>query len=193
MRQTKKERTKKEIMEAAKNIIHTQGYDALTVRHLAEVTGYAYTNLYYYFKDLNALLWAVRLDMIEDMITSLTAASPSKDNPVEEMISALFCYTDYFYAYPNVFRFFYFHSFTQPEGDESEQKLDQRFQGIWQASFGRLVREGILQPDEVPIVAKTILYALHGMIMLRFSTNGFNEIDSIKAELAKLVNYLLII
>ena len=70
MKQTKKERTQKEIIEAAKDIIHDKGHEAVTVRYLAEVTGYSYTNLYYYFKDVNALLWTLRLDMIEDMIRS---------------------------------------------------------------------------------------------------------------------------
>ena len=50
MKQTKKERTQKEIIEAAKDIIHDKGHEAVTVRNLAEVTGYSYTNLYYYLR-----------------------------------------------------------------------------------------------------------------------------------------------
>ncbi|MDF2674604.1 MAG: Bacterial regulatory protein tetR family, partial [Clostridiales bacterium] len=96
MKQTKKERTQNEIIQAAKDIIHDKGYEAVTVRYLADVTGYSHTNLYYYFKDLNALLWALRLDMIEDMITELTSVSFTKDNPVEEILSAFFYYTDFF-------------------------------------------------------------------------------------------------
>lgn len=191
MKQTKKERTQKEILKAAKNIIHDKGHEAVTVRYLAEETGYSYTNLYYYFKDVNALLWALRLDMIEDMITELTSLSFKKDDPVEEILDVFFCYTDYFFKHPNVFRFFYFYPFVQPEGDHSYQKLEQRFQTMWQTSFIRLIQENILQAEDIEVVAKTIIYALQGMIMLSFSSNGSTQKEDIKEELIKLVNYLL--
>lgn len=190
MKPTKKERTQKEIIQAAKEIIHDKGYEALTVRYLAEVTGYSHTNLYYYFKDLNALLWALRLDMIEDMITELTPGSSANDDPVEEIINTFSCYTDYFFKHPNVFRFFYFYSFSQPEGDDNYQKLEERFRDIWQTSFYRLIQEGIIQADDIEVVAKTIIYALQGMIMLSFSSNGIIKQESIKEELVKLINYL---
>ncbi|HOI84753.1 MAG TPA: TetR/AcrR family transcriptional regulator [Acholeplasmataceae bacterium] len=190
MKQTKKERTQKEIIEAAKDIIHDKGHEAVTVRYLAEVTGYSYTNLYYYFKDVNAFLWTLRLDMIEDMITELTSISFKKDDPVEEILGAFFCYTDYFFKHPNVFRFFYFYPFVQPEGDDSYQKLEQRFHSMWQTSFIRLIQEGIIQTEDIEVVAKTIIYALQGMIMLSFSSNGATQKEDIKDELIKLVNYL---
>jgi AcrR family transcriptional regulator len=190
MKIPKRERTQREIIEAAKEIIRDKGYEAVTVRCLAEVTGYSHTNLYYYFRDLNALLWALRLDMIEDMITELASASFAKDDPVEEILGAFSCYTDYFFKHPNVFRFFYFYPFVQPEGDNSYQRLEQRFHGIWQTSFYRLVQEGIIHTDDIEIVAKTIIYALQGMIMLSFSSNGITKQEDIENELVKLINYL---
>ncbi len=190
MKLSKKERTQKEILEAAKGIVHEKGHEAVTVRYLAEVTGYSYTNLYYYFKDVNALLWTLRLDMIEDMITELTSIPFTKDDPAEEITGAFYCYIDYFFKYPNVFRFFYFYPFVQPDGDNSYQKLEERFSNMWNTSFARLIQEGLIQPDHVEIVAKTIIYALQGMIMLSFSSNGTTNQDDIKAELTRIVSYL---
>jgi AcrR family transcriptional regulator len=190
MKQSKKERTQKEIIEAAKGIVHDKGHDAVTVRYLAEVTGYSYTNLYYYFKDVNALLWTLRLDMIEDMITELTSVSFTNDDPVEEILGAFLCYTDYFFKHPNVFRFFYFYPFIQPDGDDSYKKLEERFSSMWHNSFFRLMQEGVIQSNNIEIVAKTITYALQGMIMLSFSSNGTTKQEDIKAELIKILNYL---
>lgn len=190
MKQTKKERTQKEIIEAAKGIVHDKGHEAVTVRNLAELTGYSHTNLYYYFKGLDALLWTLRLDMIEDMITELSVVSFIKDDSVEEILHAFFSYTDYFFDHPNVFRFFYFYPFVQPEADDSYQKLEQRFHGIWQTSFFKLIQEGIIKAEDIEVVAKTIIYALQGMIMLSFSSNGVAKKEDIKDELVKLVNYL---
>ncbi|MDF2822414.1 MAG: uncharacterized protein K0R15_2862 [Clostridiales bacterium] len=139
---------------------------------------------------MNALLWTLRLDMIEDMITELTSISFMNDNPVEEILGAFFSYTDYFFKHPNVFRFFYFFPFVQPEGDDSYQKLEKRFHGIWQTSFSRLIQEDIIKTEDIEVVAKSIIYALQGMIMLSFSSNGTTKIEDIKDELVKLVNYL---
>lgn len=191
MKLTKKQRTQLEIINAAKDIIHDKGHTAVTVRHLAELTGYAYTNLYYYFKDLNGLLWALRLNMIEDMIDVLSSKALIVEDPIEEILCAFNSYCDYFFEHPNVFRFFYFHPFIKPEDDHSYDDLEIRFQGMWQNSFYRLVSEGVLQPTEIELVAKTIIYTLQGMIMLSFSSNGTMNNDEIKVELSKLVHYLM--
>ncbi len=190
MKNTKKERTKKEIIEAAKEIVHAKGHEGVTVRHLAEVTGYSYTNLYYYFKDINALFWTLRLDMIEDMILELTPISFKKDNSVEEILGIFCCYTDYFFKHPNVFRFFYFYPFVQPEGDDSYQKLEQRFHDMWETSFCKLIQRDIIKAEDIEVVAKTIIYSLQGMIMLSFSSNGNVKKEDIKEELTKIVYYL---
>jgi hypothetical protein len=85
-------------------------------------------------------LWTLRLDMIEDMIAELTSISFKKDDPAEEILGAFFCYTDYFFKNPNVFRLFYFYLCVQPEGDDSYKKLEQRFHSMWQTSFIRLIQ-----------------------------------------------------
>lgn len=191
MKHIKKERTQKEIIRAAKEIIHDRGHEAVTVRYLAEVTGYSHTNLYYYFKDLNALLWTLRLDMIADMIAELTSVPFAKEDPVEEITGIFFCYADYFFKHPNVFRFFYFYPFVQPEGDDGYQKLEERLGGMWRTSFFRLTQEGMIHAVDIEVVAKTIIYALQGMIMLSFSSNGALELENIKEELSKIIRYLL--
>lgn len=191
MKQTKKERTQKDILSAAKSIILDKGHESLTVRSLAEVTGYSYTSLYYYFKDMNTLLWILRLEMIEDMISSLSSISMTKKDPVEELQESFLSYTDYFFEHPNIFRFFYFIPFVEPEGDASYQNLEKRFYGMWQNSFMRLVQDGTVQPDDIPIIAKTIIYSLQGMIMLSFSSNGSMNMDTIKDELTKLIHFLI--
>lgn len=191
MQLTKKERTYQEIIQAAKVIVRDEGHNAVTVRRLAERTGLAYTSLYYYFKDLYALLWTLRLDMIEDMIADLSAADLQHEDPVAELLAALFSYVDYFFQHPTIFRFFYFCHFDQPEGDDRYEKLQARFGGIWQASLARLVQAQIIPAHDLDSLARTIIYALQGMMTLSFSANGLMSSEAVQSELARLVQYLL--
>lgn len=190
MHPAKKERTRQEIIQAAKGIVLEHGYEAVTVRRLAEVTGYTHTNLYYYFKDLDSLLWALRMDMIEEMIVELTSGHPAGDDPVDEILDAFSRYAAYYYQHPGVFRFFYFRAFVQPGEDDGSDNLDGRFSQIWQASFGRLIEAGIIRTEDLDTIARSIIYALHGLLMFSFSANGMSDPDSVRNELAKMVRLL---
>ncbi|NCA99589.1 MAG: TetR/AcrR family transcriptional regulator [Clostridia bacterium] len=191
MTMSKKERTLQEILRAAKASILADGHESVTVRRLAEKTGLAYTGLYYYFKDLNALLWTLRLDMIDDMMAELTVVESAHKDPIEALLAGLSQYTGYFFQHPTVFRFFYFGQFVQPEGDERYLKLQARMGEIWQQSFSRLVQSGQVLPEEIDFLARTIIYALQGMITLSFSANGLMTQETVQSELEQLVLYLL--
>lgn len=191
MNLSKKERTQKDIIEVAKGIIHDKGHDAITVRYLAELTGHSYTNLYYYYKNVETLMWILRIEMIEDMIKELMFIVHKNDDPIQELLDALFTYINYFFRHPSVFRFFYFHAFAQQEGDDSYQQLENQFSSMWQTSFSRLIHEGYISSENVEVTAKTLIYAMHGLMLLFFSSNGITEEDTVKQELCKLVNHLL--
>lgn len=188
---TKKEKVQQEIIQHAKKIIHDSGFESLTVRRLAKETDFSYTNIYYYFKDLNTLFWELRLDMIEDMISELSFAPSGKLSPTNELIEILNTYLSYYFRYPNVFRFFYFKDFVQPQDDQSYAELETRFSEMWQSSFHRLLQEKIIRPSDIEIIVKTIIYSLQGMIMLSFSSNGSMSKKDIENELVQLVHYIL--
>ena len=187
----KKEMTTKLLMNAAKKIIHSEGHQFVTVRHVAEEAGYTYPILYHYFKDLDSLLWNLRLEMIEDMISELPKPSLKNIDPVSDLKRVLKTYAEYYFYHPNVFRFFYFYPFKKPENDDGYDKLEQRFQGMWQQSFVRLVQEGYMKQEEIATVAKTIIYTIQGMILLSLSANGSLTEKEVYKELDLIIDYII--
>lgn len=191
----------------AKGFIRDFGHEALTVRALAELTGLSHTSLYYYFSDMDAFLWHLRHEMILDMQTDLATGSSDKaahqdilpegmrngqteDSPAG-LLDGLYRYCAYFLENPRVFRFFYFHPFVRPDDDEREQQMTGQFQTIWQNAFAGLLQAGRLTPEQVAPAAKSILYAMQGLLLLRLSGPSQQEQPPLYEELDELVQFIL--
>lgn len=193
---SKRAETQRVLLEAAKSIVLSDGHEAVTVRRVADLTGYSYPIMYHYFKDLNALLWTLRLEMIGDMVKDLKKATPPptgahKAALISQIKEIFHLYAQYFFKHPTVFRFFYFHNFSKPEDDQEYAMLEASFTEGWFETFGGLVKLGVLSAEAVEIVAKTIIYSLEGMIMLSLSKNGSLTENDVYEELNQLISYLL--
>lgn len=193
---SKRAETQRVLLEAAKSIVLSDGHEAVTVRRVADLTGYSYPIMYHYFKDLNALLWTLRIEMIGDMVMDLKEATPTptgahKAALISQIKEIFHLYAQYFFKHPTVFRFFYFHNFSKPEDDQEYAMLEASFTEGWFETFGGLVKLGVLSADAVEIVAKTIIYSLEGMIMLSLSNNGSLTENDVYEELNQLISYLL--
>lgn len=193
---SKRAETQRVLLEAAKSIVLSDGHEAVTVRRVADLTGYSYPIMYHYFKDLNALLWTLRLEMIGDMVMDLKKATPPptgahKAALISQIKEIFHLYAQYFFKHPTVFRFFYFHNFSKPEDDQEYAMLEASFTEGWFETFGGLVKLGVLSAEAVEIVAKTIIYSLEGMIMLSLSKNGSLTENDVYEELNQLISYLL--
>lgn len=182
----KTQKTRRDILLAVQQMIRERGHGAVTVRSLAEAAGCSYTNLYYYFKDLDALFWEARLGLIETMIEELATA-----DPIADATRGFTAYVDYFLRYPAVFRFFYFYPFVRPAGDDATRQIEERLQGLWGSAFAPLVRDGKLSPTEAETAGKTLLYAMHGLLLLHFAADGQLDGDAVKQELAEIVQSCL--
>ena len=186
----KKEQTRKILINAAREIVLSEGYESVTVRRIAEVAGCTYPLLYHYFNDMNALFWQLRLDMIEEVIVELTPSSEQSDEPIMELKQIFASYAMYYFRHPNIFRFFYFYPFKRPENGNEFIILEQRFQGMWRNSFKKLVQTGYIKENDVEVAAKAIIYSIHGMILLSLSANGSLSEKVVYQEIDRLIDYL---
>jgi hypothetical protein len=57
-------------------------------------------------------------------------------------------------------------------------------------TYQGFVMRGLIKEAEVPVLAKTIIYTLHGLLALYFSDNGMTK-DILYDELDKVTEYLL--
>ena len=187
----RKQRSKQYFLDAAREIIITEGAENVTVRRVADLAGYSYPSLYHYFSDLSELMWEVRGVMIQELAGALPKRMQNIGNGVEGLKEVFKIYISYYFENPNVFKFFNYYSFKKPDSNTGVNTNEPDFHALWNDSFKGLVTEGKLKEQEIETVAKTIIYAVHGMITLSFSNNAEMTEEHVYKDLEKIIDYLL--
>lgn len=169
----KAQRVKSYFIEAARDIILKEGVENVSVRKVADQAGYTFTTLYNYFSDLNDLLQQVKAVMIQDVMMFMAGISPEKIYDLEDIKRLNRAYMRYYVERPHVFRFFYSYRLNLNEVSNPEP-LD--LSRHYLETYRGFVLSGTLSEEDVPLIAKTIIYAIQGLLALYFSDNGMSEI-----------------
>ncbi|MFZ5967247.1 MAG: TetR/AcrR family transcriptional regulator [Bacillota bacterium] len=185
----KRQRIKMYFLEAAKEIIMNEGVENVSVRKVADIAGYSYATIYNYFADLNDLLWDVKSVMINELVEVIQKRMHPVSYDIDGIKRLFRIYVAYYFENPNVFKFFYFHQVSKP--NKKTENIEPNFEEMWKETFKGFVLEGKLQEKNIEIVAKTFIYAIHGMIALSFSNNGDLTEENVYKDLEKIVDYLL--
>lgn len=187
----KRERIKMYFLEAAKEIIIKEGHEQVSARRVADIAGYSYATIYNYFANLNELMWEVKEVMIEELLEVLQKKMQRTTYDIEEIKRGFRIYTEYYFENPNVFKFFYFYPLSKPSNKAVGTEPEPDFSIMWKETFRGLVLEGRLQEKDIEVVAKTLIYAIHGLIMLCLSNNGDLTEENVYKELDEIIDYIL--
>jgi AcrR family transcriptional regulator len=183
----KNQRVKSYFIQAAKEIILSEGVESLSVRKVADRAGYTFTTIYNYFKDLNDLLQEVKNVMIQDVMAYMQGSVPEKIYDLDDIKKLNRQYIEYYVQHPNVFSFFYSYRL-HPNTEIRIESPD--YGKLYLDTYRGFVEKGVINEAEVPVLAKTIIYTLHGLLALYFSDNGMTK-DILYVELEKVTEYLL--
>lgn len=188
----KRQRIKAYFLEAAKEIIINEGHEKVSARRVADMAGYSYATIYNYFKDINQMMREVKEAMVMELFGTLQKKMIRTAYDAEELKKGLRIYIEYYFENPNIFKFFYFYPFGRPsdEFEATYSRID--FGSMWSEAFKGLVQEGRIREQDIEITAKTLIYSIHGLITLCFSSNGDLTEEKVYAELDKIVDFILL-
>ena len=173
----KKEYVKSKFVEAAKSIILRDGVLNVTVRRVAEITGYSYATIYHYFKDLNELLLETKLSMIRDMVADGSAQTVRFEDPLEQKKQQAKLIAGFFIDNPNIFGFFY-----QYKMDESNAAVMRslELEKAYYDGFAPFVEYGSICKADIPAISRAITYTVFGSITIYLSNNGLTKEEVFK-------------
>lgn len=168
--------TRADLVAAAHAIVKDEGYEALTIRKLAERVGMATMSVYSYFADKQAILMAVAEDTFDVLARRVEQKMPA--DPIEALRVGLREFVAFGLENPNEYQTI----FMTPQLHEHEEKEMQELQAGNPALQGMLravnaaIAAGEMRGDALAIA--TMLWTVsHGAIslILTFPKYGFGD------------------
>ena len=172
-REREKQQVRLKILDAARELFAEHGYDAVTMRKIADKIEYSPTTIYLHFKDKDDL---IRELCSHDFLafSERFAGIGAITDPLKRFRAAGQAYVDFAVEYPNHYRLMFM---TQQPTDPSPEALARR--GDPQKDAYALLRfliedgveRGLSRPElqDVELVSQTVWAALHGVVSLEIA------------------------
>src|SRR5574344_533887 len=166
-KQLQEDRMKGYFIQAAKEIIKSEGIKAISVRNIADRAGYSYTTLYNYFRDINDLVFECVNDFQTECLEFVQKRTNSNTTGYEAIKSKAVAYVQYFLEYPGIFELFYLTS----SGDlgYKQKTLDMianSFSLICEPEWNYLLKNNTTLEPVIKNVRKQIEYTILGALLL---------------------------
>jgi AcrR family transcriptional regulator len=165
-REREREEVRRKILEAARELFATEGYERVTMRRIADAIEYSPTTIYNHFADKNALVDALCEEDFSRLLTSLAGVELPAD-PIEKIRQLGRSYAQFGRENPNHYRYMFMTPFEQKAAAEHE------LSSSGEAAFGLLhdavreaVRSGRFAPVEPLAAAQVLWSSLHGVVAL---------------------------
>ena len=185
-----REELRKLILDAANRIIHADGFDNLTARHLANEVGYTPGTIYNIFTSMDDLyleINGVTLDRLYEVLSSTECSNPKK-TPLQNMKKMASLYMDF--CQQNRAHWLMLFSPKLPEGRERQEwyqkKIDRLFLPLEQLMAPLFsTREN----DRRRMAARLLWSSIHGLCFLQ--QTGKIPIVSGRSRPLEMAEYLI--
>src|ERR1700739_4768100 len=121
-REREKSETRDKILDAARELFVSEGYEGVSMRKVAEKIEYSPTAIYVHFADKNELFHELcRIDFARLQEVMLSAELPS--DPIEKLRQIGRSYIDFGLHYPNHYVFMFMTPHPPHELDEEDREI----------------------------------------------------------------------
>jgi AcrR family transcriptional regulator len=171
-REREKLELKGRILDAARELFAAEGYEAVTMRKIAERIEYSPTAIYAHFKDKNALIRELCesdfLAFAQTFVGFLTV-----EDPIERLRRAGSAYVEFAVENPQHYRLM-FMTQRPPIEDEDTSGVNDPSRNAYaflRATVAEAIDKGLFRPEltDANLVAQTIWAALHGTVALQIT------------------------
>lgn len=181
-REREKLATRKKILDAARELFLAHGYDAVTMRKIAEKIEYSPTAIYVHFEDKDSLIREL-CDTDFGWFAAKMARIAKVQDPFERLLKVGRAYVEFGLEYPNHYRLMFMtpaHPAVDPEhsrlrkGNPDEDPYALLLLTVKECMEKELLREDLTDPE---LVAQVLWMAGHGVVSLHVAMGKDPWID----------------
>lgn len=175
-KQKHREEFRKEIIEAAKSLFNSEGYDKFSMRGLARKIGYTPATIYLYFRDKDDLLYVISEELFAQLIQSMERCVKSATSPLMALRQVLIAYVDFGISHPEHYRVAFFTSPNVYGSPEEYLEKDTMSRNAY-CRGRRLAEEcmvaGLFRQMDADEVAQILWMGVHGIVAACLFTADF--------------------
>jgi AcrR family transcriptional regulator len=170
-REREREEIRGKILDAAREMFVTEGFDSVTMRRIAERIEYSPTAIYFHFKDKEALLRELCATDFRKLAEQFYAIAQIAD-PIERLRRTGHAYVQFGLSNPGHYRMMFMTP--HPPVNSSDVDLEkgnpeQDAYAFLKAIIAQAVAEKLLTSDDVDLVSQTMWAGVHGVISLQIA------------------------
>ncbi len=176
-RAKQKEAFRKEILDSAREIFISDGYDGFSMRKLAERIDYSPTTIYLYFKNKDDLLFAICEDFFATFFGELNRIRSVYRDPVETLRRAFLYLVEFGLKNPNQYNLIFFTKSVYGTREELVEKesMGRNTYFVFREIVQDCINAGKLRDIDVDIIVETLSIASHGVIAKNIHCANFSK------------------
>lgn len=178
------------ILDAARELFSEFGYDAVTMRRIAEKIEYSPTAIYLHFKDKETLI----RELCDADFMALAKVFPSIGtvvDPIDRLKQSGLAYIQFALTHPNHYRLMFMTLHPRPPFDPSESAIqkgnpEQDAYAFLKSAIAEAMAAGLLRPElqSVELVAQVMWGCVHGLVSLHITKANDPWVDWQPIEVA---------
>jgi AcrR family transcriptional regulator len=172
-----KEEFRREILDSAREIFISDGYDKFSMRKLAEKIDYSPTTIYLYFKNKDDLLFAICEEFFANFFTQLNHIRSVSQDPIETLRQAVLYLIDFGLKNPNQYKLIFFTKSVYGTREELVEKesMARNTYFVFKEIVQDCINAGKLREIEVDVIVNTLSIASHGAIAKSIYCANFSK------------------
>jgi len=180
-RQREREEVRARILDAARELFVAEGFEAVTMRRIADRIEYTPTAIYFHFKDKESLLKELCTADFQALAVQFVKIARIED-PVERVRRAGLAYCDFAIEHPNHYRLMFMtpHPPIEPEDTDIERgNPEQDAYAFLCSAVKDCIESGRFRDehDDVELVSQTVWAGVHGVIALNIAKHTDPWVD----------------
>jgi AcrR family transcriptional regulator len=181
-RDREKSETRDKILDAARELFVTEGYEGVSMRKVADRIEYSPTAIYVHFADKNELFREL-CHQDYARLAEVFQSSVMSTEPLERLKQIGAIYIDFGMRYPNHYKFMFMTPHPPHEPDEVDREMignpEMDAYAFLKWAVQQAIDAGCLRPEvrDAEVVSQTLWASVHGVISLHIAKGDDPWVD----------------